>query len=76
MRLADSGAAIEIVPGKPAVLLPASASWIVKENVPEPVGLPETEPSWPSASPLGRAPELTVQVYGASPPVAERATGA
>ncbi len=48
-----------IVPGMLAVLSPASATWIVKEKVPALVGVPETDPSRPTARPPGSAPVLT-----------------
>ena len=49
-----------ITPGRLAALVPASATWIVNENDPAPVGPPETEPLGPSVNPGGSAPELTV----------------
>jgi hypothetical protein len=75
-RPAVSCSAIWIVPGMLAVPLPESATWMVKEKIPAVVGEPATEPSLLSASPSGSAPETTLHVYGALPPLADSATAA
>ena len=41
-------------------------------NVPTAVGCPENCPFVPRVSPAGSAPLVTLQVYGAVPPVAAR----
>jgi hypothetical protein len=76
IRLADRAAAIGTEPGIVAVLLPASATWTVKAKVPPLVGVPETAPSDASVRPGGKAPSLIVHVYGWTPPVADKPTGA
>ena len=55
----------------PMAVWPAeSVTVTVKLNVPAVVGLPEIVPEVLNASPGGRLPVVTVQVYGADPPVA------
>src|SRR4029077_17374046 len=76
IRLADKASAIGTEPGIVAVLSPESAAWMVKLKVPALVGVPETVPSDPIDRPLGNAPVTTDHVYGWTPPVAARATGA
>ena len=53
--------------------LSASATVAVKLNVPVTVGVPEITPEVPArVSPEGRAPDVTDQAYGATPPLACR----
>jgi hypothetical protein len=47
-----------------------SVAETVKANEPAAVGVPESVPSGASASPPGKAPEVTAQVNGAEPPLA------
>ena len=48
-----------------------SVTWIVNVLVPETVGVPETAPVVAlRESPTGKEPAVTLQVYGAVPPVA------
>ena len=51
----------------------ASVTVTVKGNVPAVVGIPESIPEPLRVKPVGRVPIVTVQVYGAVPPVALRA---
>lgn len=56
-----------------AVVPLESATCAVKVYVPATVGVPDSMPVAPlSDSPLGSAPDLTVKVYGAVPPLAAR----
>lgn len=55
-----------------AVVAFASVTCTVKEVVPATVGVPEMAPAEVSARPEGNAPDATVQVYGAVPPMAAR----
>jgi hypothetical protein len=53
----------------------ASVTRIPKWLVPVPVGVPEIAPVLgASASPIGRLPDMTDQLYGAVPPVAANVT--
>ena len=52
------------------VQLLAPFAWIVKVKLPTAVGVPERTPAVVSVSPLGRAPVVTVKVYGLTPPLA------
>jgi hypothetical protein len=54
-----------------AVLLAASVTFTVNEDVPDPVGVPEITPDDPfRTNPAGNVPLLMLQVYGVVPPVA------
>lgn len=53
--------------------LPASLTVTPMEKLPLAVGVPETTPLGARVSPAGRAPEVSVQVYGAVPPKACKA---
>ena len=72
VRCLKTEIAVLMLPLPPA----ESASPTVKRNVPVAVGVPETVPPALIASPGGREPELTDQVYGATPPAAAAAEGA
>jgi hypothetical protein len=51
----------------------ASATWMVNVEVPRVVGIPEIIPLLGSRlNPAGKAPLLTLHVYGISPPFAVR----
>jgi hypothetical protein len=50
----------------------ASVTVIVRDAVPDEVGVPERVPSDFKMSPSGKEPALTVKLYGAAPPVAVR----
>lgn len=53
-----------------AVGVVESVTFIVKLNEPDAVGVPEMVPAAESVRPAGRAPELTLQLYGVVPPLA------
>jgi len=76
IKLTERAAAMGTEPGIVAVLLPASETWTVKAKVPALAGVPETVPLDASVRPAGKAPSLIVHVYGWTPPVADKATGA
>ena len=57
--------------GCDAVLLLASVSFTVNDEVPDPVGVPEITPDEPfSVNPAGSDPLLILHVYGVVPPLA------
>lgn len=47
-------------------------TFTVKLNEPEVVGVPEIVPAATRVRPPGREPELRLQVYGVTPPVAAK----
>jgi hypothetical protein len=47
-----------------------SATWTVKEELPDCDGVPVIAPDGESTKPVGSDPDATDQVYGAMPPVA------
>ena len=54
-----------------AVLLAASVTFTVNDEVPDPVGVPEITPDEPfSVNPPGNDPLLILHVYGVVPPLA------
>ena len=72
---AESADTMPILPEIVALPSPESAARIVNPKLPARVGVPETRPSAPSVRPPGRAPAVTVHVYGATPPETDSATG-
>jgi hypothetical protein len=55
-----------------AVGVVESVTLAVNENEPDAVGVPEIVPAEESVKPAGRAPALTLQLYGVVPPLAAR----
>ena len=53
-----------------AVGVVESVTFTVKLNEPDAVGVPEMVPPEDSVRPVGKAPELRLQLYGAVPPLA------
>ena len=49
-----------------------SVTWKVTLETPADVGVPEIVPTVESDRPTGREPELTLQLYGVTPPVADK----
>src|SRR5436853_606048 len=72
--LIKSGAGASIVTLKGCEPVPGfcalSVAVTLKANGPMAVGVPESVPSGASASPPGKAPEVTAQVNGGEPPLA------
>jgi hypothetical protein len=54
-----------------AISVLESVTWKVTLETPAPVGVPEIVPVVERVRPAGKEPELTLQLYGVTPPVAD-----